>query len=317
MRAFLWDGRGASVVTDHPDPVASDTMALVEVQLAGICSTDLQILQGYMDFRGVLGHEFVGVVLEGPPEWIGSRVSGEINFACHRCSFCAGGQTRHCPNRTVMGILGSDGAFAQRVRVPWKNLHRIPDTVSDREAVFVEPLAAAFEADVQSRAYRGGRTLILGAGKLGLLCGQVLALRGDDVVVLCRHDEAMAKARAVGLEAVTIDDVGRNYALVVEATGHPDGLATAMQLVRPEGAIVQKTTIAARHEIDIAPLVIHEVSLIGSRCGPFAPAIEALAKGQVQVAPLLAAVLPLSEAARGIREASLPGALKIALDPSL
>ena len=317
MRAFVWDGQGASVVTDHPDPLASEAMALVEVQLAGICSTDLQILQGYMDFRGVLGHEFVGVVLEGPAGWVGSRVAGEINFACHRCSFCAEGQTRHCPNRTVMRILGADGAFAQRVRVPWKNLHRIPDTVSDREAIFIEPLAAAFESDLQSRAYKGGRTAVLGAGKLGLLCAQVLALRGDDVVVVCRQEAALQKVREFGLKAVTREQVGNNFSLVVEATGHPDGLAIAMQLVRPEGAIVQKTTIAARHDIDLAPLVIHEVTLIGSRCGPFAPAIAALASGQVQVAPLLSSVLPLSEAAEGIRQASLPGSLKIALDPSL
>lgn len=317
MRAFVWDGQGASVVNDHPEPTGSASMALVDVQLAGICSTDLQILAGYMDFRGVLGHEFVGEVVEGPPEWVGSRVAGEINFACHRCAFCADGQTRHCPNRTVMGILGADGAFAQRVRVPWKNLHRIPDTISDAEAIFIEPLAAAFEADLQSREYQGGRTAVLGAGKLGLLCAQVLALRGDDVVVLCRHEAAERMVQSLGLQAIKMDRAEGNFSLVVEATGHSEGLAKAMGLVRPGGAIVQKTTIAARHDIDLAPLVIHEVTLIGSRCGPFAPAIEALADRNVKVTPLLSSVLPLSLAAEGIQAAKRSGALKIALNPSL
>jgi threonine dehydrogenase-like Zn-dependent dehydrogenase len=317
MRAFVWDGRGARVVQDHPEPKSSDEMALVEVRMAGVCSTDLQILQGYMDFRGILGHEFVGEVLEGPTEWVGHRVAGEINFACHRCALCETGQSRHCPNRTVMGIQGADGAFAQRVRVPWKNLHRIPDTVSDHEAIFIEPLAAAFEADLQSRAYVGGRTAVLGAGKLGLLCAQVLALRGDDVRVVCRHEAAMEKARAVGLDAVSVDQVGGPYSLVVEATGHPDGLAKALSIVRPGGAVVQKTTIAARHDIDLAPLVIHEITMIGSRCGPFAPAIDALANAKVQVAPLLSSVLPLTDAGEAIARARTPGALKIGLDPSL
>ena len=317
MNAFVWDGREATVIADHPEPQVSSEMAVVEVGLAGVCSTDLQILQGYMDFRGVLGHEFVGVVLEGPGDWVGARVAGEINFACRRCNVCAAGQDRHCPNRTVMGIQGADGAFAQRVRVPWQNLHRIPDQVSDREAIFIEPLAAAFEADLQSRSHKGGRTAVLGAGKLGLLCAQVLALRGDDVRVICRHEAAMSKARAVGLEAVSVEHTGENYSLVVEATGHPEGLAKALALVRPGGAVVQKTTIAARHDIDLAPLVIHEITMIGSRCGPFAPAIDALAASQIQVEPLLSSVLPLSAASQAIREARQPGALKIALDPAL
>lgn len=315
MRAFVWDGQRASVVEDHPEPTVGAGMALVEVRLAGICSTDLQILSGYMGFRGILGHEFVGRVIEGPDELVGARVAGEINFACGRCTECAAGHPRHCPNRTVLGILGADGAFAERLVVPTENLHQLPDSVEDASAIFIEPLAAAFEAELQSRAFAGARTAVLGAGKLGLLCAQVLARRGDDVRVVCRHEAAARIVRKLGLEPILGSLPEASFELVVEATGHPAGLATALAMVRPLGAVVQKSTVAARHEIDLAPLVIHEVTLIGSRCGPFAPAIEALARGEIAVAPLLTDTRPLSAATEAIEAARRPGALKIALDP--
>ena len=316
MRAFVWDGTQARVISDHPEPVVRDGMALVQVRLAGICSTDLQILNGYMGFHGILGHEFVGEVLEGPAEWVGRRVVGEINFACGRCETCAAGHPRHCPQRSVLGILGADGAFAERVVVPVENLHAVPDAVSDDEAVFVEPLAAAVEAEIQSRAFAGGRSAVLGAGKLGLLCAQVLARRGDEVRVVCRSERAAAIVRALGLAPQWPDASDAGFDLVVEATGHPDGLAMALGLVRPLGAVVQKSTVAARHDIDLAPLVIDEVTLIGSRCGPFAPALEALGAGEIAVRPLLAETCGLSDAQAGIASASEPGTLKVLLDPT-
>jgi threonine dehydrogenase-like Zn-dependent dehydrogenase len=316
MRAFVWDGQRASIVADHPEPSVGAGMALVGMRLAGICSTDLQILAGYMGFHGVLGHEFVGEVLEGPGDLVGRRVAGEINFACGRCTECDAGHPRHCPNRTVLGILGADGAFAERLVVPVENLHVLPDSIDDAAAIFIEPLAAAFEAEIQSRAFAGARTVVLGAGKLGLLCAQVLARRGDDVRVVCRHEAAVRIVRKLGLEPILGTLPQKSAELVVEATGHPEGLATALAMVRPLGAVVQKSTVAARHNIDLAPLVINEVSLIGSRCGPFVPAIDALARGEIAVAPLLTDTRPLSAAGDAIDLAKRPGVLKIALDPA-
>lgn len=316
MRALVWDGSKASVVGDHPEPKCAGDRALVGVRLAGICSTDLQILAGYMGFRGILGHEFVGEVLEGPAAIVGKRVAGEINFSCGRCALCASGHPRHCPNRTVLGILGADGAFAERLVIPVDNLHVLPDAIDDAAAVFLEPLAAAFQADAQSRGFAGGRSAVLGAGKLGLLVAQVLARRGDEVTVVCRHERAARVAESLDLHALTGRSTEKSFDLVVEATGHPEGLATALEMVRPLGAIVQKSTLAARHDLDLSPLVIDEVTLLGSRCGPFPPAIEALAAGEIRVAPLLTHTLPLSEAAEAIRAAGEPGALKIGLDPT-
>ncbi|HEY8516970.1 MAG TPA: alcohol dehydrogenase catalytic domain-containing protein [Candidatus Binatia bacterium] len=288
--------------------------ALVRVHLAGICSTDLQILRGYMGFRGTLGHEFVGEVVEGPAELAGRRVVGEINFACGRCADCRAGRKRHCPTRTVMGILGADGAFAELVRVPVENLHVVPDGLEDEGAVFVEPVAAALSAARASDALRGGRALVLGAGKLGLLIAQALAARGDDVQVMCRSERAHEVGRKLGLETLTREQAPRGYDLVVDATGDAAGLSIAIEHVRPLGTIVLKSTVAARYEIDLAPLVVNEVSLIGSRCGDFPPALAALAEGAIRVEPLVDAVLPLSRGVEGLERAGQPGALKILLD---
>ena len=320
MRALVFDGSRARIAGDAPAPTLQPETALVRVTLAGICATDLQILAGYMGFRGILGHEFVGRVSEGPPELIGQRVVGEINFACRRCATCAAGRPRHCPSRSVMGILGADGAFAELVRVPVVNLHPVPDAITDREAVFTEPLAAAFEAAQQTTPWAGGRTAVLGAGKLGLLVAQVLAIRGDRVTIVCRDDAALARIRqrlsaALGRAGIGLAAGGVAYGfdLVVEATGSGDGLARALALVRPEGAIVLKSTIAAAHSIDLAPAVIHEVSLIGSRCGPFPPALDALARHAVEVAPLIDAELPLTSGVDALARASAPAACKVLL----
>ncbi|HZR84853.1 MAG TPA: alcohol dehydrogenase catalytic domain-containing protein [Candidatus Binatia bacterium] len=316
MRAVTWDGARVRVVDDAVDPQPAPGEAVVRVRLAGICSTDLEILAGYLGFRGVPGHEFVGDVVTGPADLVGRRVVGEINFACRRCAACAAGRERHCPARSVLGIVGADGAFAERLRIPAANLHVVPEQWPDEHAVFVEPLAAATEASLQSAAFAGGRTLVVGAGKLGLLVAQVLAARGDRVAVVARRQRARSIAADLGLDAAPEDVAPGTWDLVVDATGDRRGLEVAIRAVRPLGAIVLKSTVAEPYAIDLAPLVIGEITLVGSRCGPFPPALAALGEGRVRVAPLLEETFPLAEAPAAFRRAAEPGALKVLLDPS-
>lgn len=317
MLALHWDGHELHAEAAHEDPRAEPGRALVRVRLAGICSTDLQILRGYMGYQGVLGHELVGEVEDGPPEWLGKRVVAEINFACGRCPSCARGLGRHCPTRSVMGILGAQGCFAERVPVPLANLHEVPPGVSDEAAVFVEPLAAAFEVLEQVHVAPGARAVVQGDGKLGLLVAQVLTLAGADVRLVGKHEAKLSRAGMLGLRPIPLESFrpAADQDLVVEATGSERGLALAMQTVRPRGTLVLKSTVAVRHALDLAPLVIHEVTVVGSRCGPFAPALEALAAGRVQVAPLVDAVYPLAAGAAALVRAGSPGALKVLLRP--
>ena len=308
MRALRWDGERLRVA-DVPEPLLEDGYALVRVRLAGVCATDLQITRGYLGFRGTLGHEFTGVVeAAADPQLVGSRVCGEINFACGACPTCAVGLGRHCPKRRVMGIVGIDGAFAERVAVPVVNLHRIPESVPDDAAVFVEPLAAAFEIVEQVQGVAGSRAIVLGDGKLGLLVAQVLHAAGARVVLVGRHEDKIARGRALGLDSGP-PEPGAD--LVVDATGSPGGLAAALALVRPRGTVVLKTTVAAEHRLDLAPAVINEVTIVGSRCGPFPPAIDALVTGRVSVAPLVDAVYPLADGVAALEHASRPGTLKV------
>lgn len=317
MRAAIWDGSRLRIAEDAPEPTCGDDDAVVQVRRAGICSTDLEILAGYLGFRGIPGHEFVGEVVRGPDRLLGKRVAGEINFACGRCPTCAAGRRRHCPTRRVLGIVGADGAFAERVRLPVENLHVVPEGLSDAVLVFVEPLAAAFQAAEQTRALAGGRSLVVGAGKLGLLVAQVLALRGDTVCVVARRASAIRVAAKLALEAVDPASTGTGWDLVVEATGSHEGLALATHSVRPLGMLVLKSTVAGRYDVDLAPLVINEITLVGSRCGSFAPALEALGRSEVSVEPLIDETFPLRETQAAFRRAAEPGALKILLDPSL
>jgi threonine dehydrogenase-like Zn-dependent dehydrogenase len=283
--------------------------------LAGICNTDLEITRGYLGFRGVLGHEGVGAVIEGPPAWRGRRVVAEINFACHGCETCARGLARHCPRRRVMGIAGADGAFAEELVVPVENLHAVPDAVGDEAAVFCEPLAAAYEVLEQVRVEPGQRCLVLGDGKLGLLVAQVLDAAGARVLGLGRHPEKLAILARRGIETGLADaSAETGFALVVEATGSAGGVRRAIAAVRPRGTLVLKSTLAEHPQLDLAPLVIHEVTLVGSRCGPFAPALAALASGAVDVRSLVSDRLPLARADAALRRAAEPGVLKVLLD---
>ncbi|MCP5067005.1 MAG: alcohol dehydrogenase catalytic domain-containing protein [bacterium] len=294
-------------------------MALVQVHLAGICSTDLEIIRGYMSFQGILGHEFVGEVLEGPAEWCGQRVVGEINFACESCDLCRAGLGRHCVARRVMGILEADGAFAHRVAVPVSNLHRVPTTLPDEAAVFTEPLAAAFEILEQLEVTAEMRCIVLGDGKLGLLVAQVLAGTGARVIAVGRHPEKLTCLEAFDVETCQVgafDSASANADLVVEATGTSRGLEQAIAATRPRGTLVLKSTVAEPSQIDLAPLVINEIRVVGSRCGPFEPALDALTRGLVDVAPLITETFPLIRATQALSRAGEPGVLKVLIDCS-
>ena len=299
MRALVFD-RGRAAVRDVRKSAPREGFALVRVLLSGICNTDLGLLRGYHDFSGIPGHEFVGVV-EGPASsaLFGRRVVGEINLACGRCDWCRQGLGRHCPRRTVLGIRGHEGAHAEWLTLPDANLRLVPDGVPDEEAVFVEPLAAACEILEQVPVLPGARVAVLGPGKLGRLAAAVLRNAGADVALLGRRTRARAGS----------------FDLVVEATGSPDGIGRALSLVRPRGTIVWKSTHHGPVRLDAAPLVVNEVTVVGSRCGRFEPALDLLASRRVDVRPLLSSVFPLASAARALREASRPGVLKVLLKP--
>jgi threonine dehydrogenase-like Zn-dependent dehydrogenase len=314
MRALTLDGRTLRVA-DVPEPAPEPGTALVRVSLAGVCRTDLELVKGYMGFRGVLGHEFVGTVERGPDAWRGRRVVGEINFACGHCERCARGLGRHCAARRVMGIQGADGAFAERVAVPVANLHAVPDALPDERAVFSEPLAAAFEILEQVPVEPGVRALVLGDGKLGLLVAQVLDAAGARVRAVGRHPAKLALLARRGIETLLERDwTPEPTPLVVEATGRARGFAAALAATEPRGTLVLKSTIAEHPDVDLAPLVIHEIQLIGSRCGPFAPALDALARGAIDVDPLVEERVPLARADEALRRAARPGALKVLIE---
>jgi threonine dehydrogenase-like Zn-dependent dehydrogenase len=282
---------------------------VLDVRLAGICDTDLQLARGYLGFRGILGHEFVGRSPDG------RRVTAEINNACGACEACQAGRRNHCPRRTVLGIVGHDGAMADRVVVPTANLHPIPDELSDREAVFIEPLAAALRVVQQVQVGPGTRAAVVGDGKLGLLCAWVLERAGAAVTWVGKHPEklALAGGRIETLLLESVGDAARGFDLVVDATGSPSGLPTALGLVRTMGTIVLKTTVAGRYEVDLAPIVIDEVRVIGSRCGPFPEAIQALVERRFDVTRLIEAEYPLDDAEAAFEAARRPGARKVLL----
>ena len=316
MKAAHWNGQRLAFDPHYPTPLADEQTARVRVHVAGICSTDLQIFQGYMGFTGVPGHEFVGEVIEGPAAWLGQRVVGEINFACEQCPTCAKGLGRHCPSRRVMGILQADGTFAEYVAVPVANLHPVPGQVADEAAVFTEPLAAAFEILEQVHLQPTDEVVVLGDGKLGLLCAQVLQLTGTRVHLVGRHAHKLALIRPHGIHTVLLPDHPPGQAdVVVEATGSAEGLQRAMETVRPRGTLVLKSTVAAEHHLSLAPLVINEVTVIGSRCGRFSPALQALAHDRIAVTPLIEHVYALTAVSDAVAHASRRGALKVLLCP--
>lgn len=316
MRAIVLDQEGVRVEADRPAPSPADGEVLVRVRRAGICETDLQLIKGYMGFRGVLGHEFVGVAESGP--YIGRRVVGEINCACWRCETCRAGLPTHCPDRTVLGILNHDGAFADLIAVPQRNLHLVPDALDDDTAVFTEPVAAAFQIPAQIGIRRTDRVVVLGDGRLGNLCAQVLAHLSDRLLVVGKHPEKLALLAAKGIETAVLGDVAhtRFADIVVDCTGSESGLPAALRLVRPRGTIVLKTTVAGQQTLGWAPFVIDEVTLVGSRCGPFDQALAALASGRVDVRPLISERFDLSRGLEALERAQARGVLKVLLEVS-
>jgi threonine dehydrogenase-like Zn-dependent dehydrogenase len=315
MRVLYWDGHRIALSSDYPAPASAAETALVKVHLAGICSTDLQIFKGYMGFTGVPGHEFVGTVNEGPAEWLGKRVTGEINFACGKCGSCARGLGRHCPHRSVMGILNADGAFAEYLKIPVANLHQVPETVREEEAVFTEPLAAALEILEQVQVSPGDEILVLGDGKLGNLCAQALCLTGAKVTVLGKHEDKLKLVKRAGVRTILLKDwQARLFDIVVEATGSASGLELALGAVRPRGTMVLKSTIAGNHQISLAPIVINEINVVGSRCGLFPPALEALKEKRIAVTSLIERVYPLRDGIEAVNHAAKAGARKILLN---
>ncbi len=314
MRAIVLDQQQVLVRDDHPLPSLADGEVLVRVVRAGVCETDLQLIRGYMGFRGVLGHEFVGLAESGP--FAGQRVVGEINCSCWRCETCLSGRPTHCPHRSVIGILNHDGAFADFVAVPQRNLHVVPDSVSTDVAVFTEPLAAAFQIPAQLPIRHEDRVIVLGDGRLGNLCAQVLARLADRVVVIGKHVEKLAILRQLGLETCLLGSRPRERLadIVVDCTGSESGLPTALQLVRPRGTIVLKTTVAGAQTLAWAPVVIDEVAIVGSRCGPFDRALIALERGEVQVQPLISDRFKLPDGLTALQRAQSKDVLKVLLD---
>ncbi len=307
VRALAIDSPGVLRLREVPLPSGAGE-CLIRVHLAGICGTDLQLLDGYADFHGIPGHEFVGrvesVESRADAAWNGKRVVGEINVGCGTCDWCQIGEKEHCSRRTVVGIRGRDGAFADYVSLPAANLHEVPDAIDDRSAVFVEPLAAACRILEQVDVDEQSRVAVLGDGRLGLLAAQVLRTRARDVVLLGRHEAKMAVARALGVEARPAGaDDPRGFDIVVEATGSPSGLIEAVEIVRPRGIVVMKSTVHGEAPLATWPMVVNEVTLVGSRCGPFAAAIALLASGAVRVEPLVAGVFPLEQHAEAFAAA--------------
>jgi alcohol dehydrogenase len=312
VRALVLTKAGPRQVTDWPEP-ARPGEALIRLSIGGVCATDLELVRGYMGFTGVLGHEWVGVVEESPdPTLVGARVVGDINCACGACATCQSGRKSHCPHRTVLGIKDRDGAFSERFSLPVENLHRVPDAVADEAAVFVEPLAAALRITEQLHIRPSDRVIVLGLGRLGQLCARVLALTGAAVVGVSRTAQKRALLPA-GIDRAAPDAVVGGADVVVDCTGSPGGLKLATGLVRAGGTIVLKTTVHEPLPQSPTPWVIDEVRIVGSRCGPLAPALRLLATGAVDPRPLISAELPLSAGVAALEVAARPGTLKVLL----
>jgi len=315
MRALVFD-QSVSYRPRHPDPLPADGDTLLRVRHAGICSTDLEIAKGYMSFRGTLGHEFVADVVQCPERnLIGKRVAGEINIVCGRCDLCLSGLASHCRNRTVLGILGHDGAFADLVRLPMVNLHVLPDQIDDEAAVFIEPLAAAFQVLKQIKLDGRKWVTVLGDGRLGLLIAQTLRNAGCPVRVIGKHPSKMALCEKWQIRSRPLADIipRHDQDVVVDCSGRSDGLELCLQMVRPRGTVVLKTTVADKRPMNLANLVIDEINLIGSRCGPFREAIRALAEKQVDVASLIHRRMKLEQGVEAMELAARPGVLKVIL----
>ncbi len=304
-----------------PEPECRAGEARIRISLAGICSTDLEMVKGYVpDFQGVLGHEFVGIVDavadSSDEHWLGQRVVGSINLGCGSCAVCLSDGPEHCPNRTVLGIHDKNGVFADYATLPVSNLLLVPDNVPDETAVFTEPLAAALRIREQVRIQPTARTAVVGPGRLGLLTGLVLSLAGTDVTMLGRRPASLELPAQLGLNTgLAADFADDSFDFVVEATGNGAGFAQALRLVRPLGTLILKSTYAGQVNIDLTKLVVDEINVVGSRCGPFAPALRLLARGELDPRPLIVGEYALRDGLAAFERAAQPGVRKILLRP--
>jgi threonine dehydrogenase-like Zn-dependent dehydrogenase len=315
MRALLLDPQLIER-HDYPDPAPAPGESIVRVRMAGICGTDLELARGYMSYRGVPGHEFVGEVVDTQTGALaGRRVVGEINAACGRCVRCLEGLGRHCPNRTVLGILGRDGAFAEFLRLPDENLIPLPDSISDELGVFVEPLAAIYEIFEQTQLRRDHKIAVLGDGRLGALAAIVLRSEGYASVLAGHHRDKLDRLATLGVEVQLEDQLDPGFDMVIDCTGHSAGLNRALELVRPRGTVILKSTAAADAALNLAQAVVNEITIVGSRCGRFAPAIVALESGRVDPRPLISMTFPLDDASAAFAAAGRSPNFKVLLKP--
>ncbi|MDA0739996.1 MAG: alcohol dehydrogenase catalytic domain-containing protein [Nitrospirae bacterium] len=315
MRALRLDS-ALQFEANQINPTPPPGEALIRVHQAGVCATDLQLVKGYMGFQGILGHEFVGTVEQaaGHEYLSGKRVVGEINAACRTCATCQAGHLTHCPNRTTLGIDRRDGAFADFLCLPVENLYPLPDEISNDQAVFIEPLAAACQILEQVSIVPTDRVVVIGDGKLGLLCAQVLRTTNCQLTIIGRHQEKLALLKHHGIQTtVNVEDVSPGADIVIEATGSPDGLKLANQLLRPKGTLVLKSTYHGQTTFDFTSLVINEITIVGSRCGPFPQAIKLLQKNSVSVEPLIRVRYSINQGVEAIERAATSGTLKVLL----
>lgn len=317
MKGLWLEDRELRIRDDLPIPRSSATEGLIRVLQAGICNTDLEMVEGYYPFRGILGHEFVGIVEQGPRKLVGQRVVGEINTCCGECSACRRGLDSHCENRTVLGLAGRDGAFAEYLTLPIENLHQVPQKVSTDAASFTEPLAAALQIQEQISIGPDDRVLVVGNGKMGQLIAQTLALTGCYLAMAGRRHINTQLLEAREIVTRLADQVRpASYDIAVECTGNPAGFDLALQALRPRGKLVMKSTYAGNLDLDASTLVVREITVVGSRCGPFAPALRLLTEKSIDVAPLIEARYPLRESLAAFEHAARPGALKVLLEIS-
>ncbi|MHC4442282.1 MAG: MDR/zinc-dependent alcohol dehydrogenase-like family protein [Planctomycetota bacterium] len=314
MNALIFD-KTLQFSAEYPDPKPASDEVLVGVKLAGICATDLEIADGYMNFSGVPGHEFVGTVQKGPRKWRGKRVVAEINCICGRCEMCQRGLSNHCRRRTVLGIDGRDGAFADLVAVPESNLHQVPDSLSDEQAVFVEPLAAAYQVVMQCSFEKRMQVAVVGSGRLGLLVAQVLRDTGCRLEVVGRNEHTLLFCEKKRIQATHISELipRADRDVVVECSGSPEGFELAAKLIRPRGTLILKSTYAKSAALNLTPIAVNEITVIGSRCGPFNEAINALVDQQVDVESMISRQLPLSKGLEAFKMAADPRYIKILL----
>ena len=315
MKGLWLENQHLELRNDIPIPAIASDEALVRVLRAGICNTDLELLRGYYPYQGVLGHEFVGIVEQGPANLLNQRVVGEINATCGNCHYCLTGQATHCENRTVLGIVNRNGAFAEYLALPVKNLYPVPDSVSTDAATFTEPIAAALEIQEQVTITPQMKVLVVGDCKLGQLVAQTLALTGCDLLAIGRHAEKLANLTAQNIPTGFAEDVtDRSFDIAVECTGNPDGFAIARRALRPRGILVLKSTYANQLSLDISSIVVDEITLIGSRCGPFSKALKLLAENKIEVHNLIQARYSLDEGLAAFKHAQKRGVLKVLLE---